>query len=118
MFGADDHAGADVVPIKPALLGFQHVLDLIGRGVDGIGVVRFEFVDLQDDSIRIDVSGRKGNYGVHHPKRRLMRVGKHEEHGFVLEHVSPEHHSCLLLNGSESQLRREFFCTQPQLDRL
>ena len=57
LFGADDRAGADVVPREPAIIHFQHEDDVVIGGNDSFVVVLFEMMNFLDDAIRTDVGG-------------------------------------------------------------
>jgi len=111
-FGADDGAGIDVVPRKPAVLGFQDVLDVVRRGHDGVGIVLFEVMDLGNDAVGADVGGGDGFGAVFHPKLGLKRPGKNKQHCIRFGDVRAEHHAGHSLLVIERQLGVQLFRAQ------
>src|SRR2546421_12552775 len=75
-FAADDGANADLVSIKPALLHFQHVTDVVGARFNRRFVQRLQIVDFQDRALAVDVSAGQWKQGVLHPKGTAMGAGK------------------------------------------
>jgi len=96
--GADDRAGADVVPREPAVLDLQYKLDVVRRRNDRVGVLFFEVMNFFDDAVGADVGGGERFGAIFHPERRAKRLGKNKQHGVGLGNVHTEHHAgCSLL---------------------
>ena len=53
---------------EPAVLDLQHKLDVVRRGLDGIGVILFEMMNFLDDTVGADVGGGKRFGTIFHPE--------------------------------------------------
>ena len=112
--GADDGAGADVVPREPAVLDLQNVLDVIHRSHDGVGIVLFQMMNFLNDAVRADVGGGERFRTIFHPERGLNQPGKNKQHRVGLQDVRAEHHASHFLLLGQCKLGIQLF--DPEID--
>src|SRR4051812_13373556 len=116
-FSANLSADRNIMALKPSLIYLQHILHAIAGGGNRRLILRFHIVLFENDAVRVDVSARKRNQRVAHPKRHLPRSCENKNHPFVLGHFGAEHHAGHDFLFGAGNFSDYFLGANPKFDR-
>ena len=68
---------------EPTEVDFESVKDIVRLTNNGREIERFHVIDFEDFAMRVDISDRKRDTSIFHPKIKALRVLEDEKHGMI-----------------------------------